>query len=97
MSKPTAVKGEKKTIKIRQIRSGIGFDKTQKATLRALGLVKIGRVRDGREDFASGRHREGLRVGHEAEHTEAGRGIAEEPEARRPRSGIRQRQDRRAR
>jgi len=46
MSKPTAVKGEKKTIKIRQIRSGIGFDKTQKATLRALGLVKIGRVRE---------------------------------------------------
>jgi large subunit ribosomal protein L30 len=44
MSKGTA--GEKKTIKIRQIRSGIGFDKTQKATLRALGLVKIGRVRE---------------------------------------------------
>jgi len=44
MSKPTA--GAKKTIKIRQIRSGIGFDKTQKATLRALGLVKIGRVRE---------------------------------------------------
>jgi large subunit ribosomal protein L30 len=34
----------KKTVKIRQIRSGIGFDKTQKATLRALGLEKIGRV-----------------------------------------------------
>ena len=34
----------KKTINIRQIRSGIGFDKTQKATLRALGLEKIGRV-----------------------------------------------------
>ena len=46
MSRPKAVKGEKKTIKIRQIRSGIGFDKTQKATLRALGLVKIGRVRE---------------------------------------------------
>ena len=27
------------------MRSGIGFDKTQKETLRALGLVKIGRVR----------------------------------------------------
>ena len=27
----------KKTIRIRQVRSGIGFDKTQKATLRALG------------------------------------------------------------
>ena len=34
----------KKTVDIRQIRSGIGFDKTQKATLRALGLEKIGRV-----------------------------------------------------
>lgn len=35
-----------KTIRIRQIRSGIGFEKSQKATLRALGLVKIGRVRE---------------------------------------------------
>jgi large subunit ribosomal protein L30 len=34
----------KKTIRIQQVRSGIGFDKTQKATLRALGLEKIGRV-----------------------------------------------------
>ena len=45
----TAVKAAgtgKKKIKIRQVRSGIGFDKTQKATLRALGLVKIGRVRE---------------------------------------------------
>ena len=46
MSAGKAVKDGKKTIKIRQIRSGIGFDKTQKATLRALGLVKIGRVRE---------------------------------------------------
>jgi large subunit ribosomal protein L30 len=38
------VSAAKKTIKIRQVRSGIGFDKTQKATLRALGLEKIGRV-----------------------------------------------------
>jgi len=37
---------KKKTIKIKQIRSGIGFDETQKATLRALGLEKIGRVRE---------------------------------------------------
>jgi large subunit ribosomal protein L30 len=37
---------KKKTIKIQQIRSGIGFDQTQKATLRALGLEKIGRVRE---------------------------------------------------
>lgn len=31
---------------IRQVRSGIGFDRTQKATLKALGLGKIGRVRE---------------------------------------------------
>ena len=51
MSAVRAVKGgktakAKKTIKIRQVRSGIGFDKTQKATLRALGLERIGRVRE---------------------------------------------------
>ncbi len=47
MSAQKAAKGGgTKTIKIWQIRSGIGFDKTQKATLRALGLVKIGRVRE---------------------------------------------------
>ena len=33
-----------RTIKIKQVRSGIGFEKSQKATLRALGLEKIGRV-----------------------------------------------------
>jgi large subunit ribosomal protein L30 len=46
MSAKKAAEKSKKTIKIRQVRSGIGFDKTQKATLRALGLVKIGRVRE---------------------------------------------------
>jgi large subunit ribosomal protein L30 len=46
MSAQKTAQSGKKTIKIRQIRSGIGFDKTQKATLRALGLVKIGRVRE---------------------------------------------------
>ena len=46
MSAKKVVGNGKKTIKIRQVRSGIGFDKTQKATLRALGLVKIGRVRE---------------------------------------------------
>ena len=46
MSAQKAAKSGKKTIKIRQVRSGIGFNKTQKATLRALGLVKIGRVRE---------------------------------------------------
>lgn len=42
----TAKATTKATIRIRQVRSGIGFDKTQKATLRALGLEKIGRVRE---------------------------------------------------
>ena len=46
MSAQKAARGGTKTIKIRQVKSGIGFDKTQKATLRALGLVKIGRVRE---------------------------------------------------
>jgi large subunit ribosomal protein L30 len=46
MTPKKAAGKDKKTIKIRQVRSGIGFDKTQKATLRALGLVKIGRVRE---------------------------------------------------
>ena len=41
-----------KTLEVRQIRSGIGYDARQKATLRALGLAKVGRVRvlpDNRE------------------------------------------------
>jgi large subunit ribosomal protein L30 len=38
--------GKGKTVKVRQVRSGIGFSKRQKATLRALGLAKIGRVRE---------------------------------------------------
>ena len=33
------------TVRIRQIKSGIGFNETQKATLKALGLGKIGRER----------------------------------------------------
>jgi len=33
------------TINVRQVRSGIGYSQDQKATLRALGLGKIGRVR----------------------------------------------------
>lgn len=32
-------------LKVRQYRSGIGFDKRQKATLKALGLGRVGRVR----------------------------------------------------
>ena len=41
----TKTEADAGTVRIRQIRSGIGFDKTQKATLRALGLERIGRVR----------------------------------------------------
>jgi large subunit ribosomal protein L30 len=52
MSAKKAAGKSGKTIKIRQVRSGIGFDKTQKATLRALGLVKIGRVREHPETRA---------------------------------------------
>ena len=37
--------GESKNIKVRQVKSGIGFNETQKRTLRAMGLGKIGRVR----------------------------------------------------
>ena len=32
-------------LRIRQIRSGIGFEENQKATLKALGLERIGRER----------------------------------------------------
>jgi large subunit ribosomal protein L30 len=48
----TAQKAAGKTLRIRQVRSGIGFAENQKATLRALGLGKIGKVRtypDNRE------------------------------------------------
>lgn len=43
MSAKAAASGK---LRIRQIRSGIGFDHTQKATLRALGLGRLGRVRE---------------------------------------------------
>jgi large subunit ribosomal protein L30 len=46
MTAAAKASAKKKTLRIQQIRSGIGFDKTQKATLRALGLEKIGRVRE---------------------------------------------------
>ena len=42
MTSATASKG---TLCVRQIRSGIGYDKTQKATLKALGLGRIGKSR----------------------------------------------------
>ena len=35
----------KKTLRVRQVRSGIGFNRKQKATLRALGLAKVGKTR----------------------------------------------------
>jgi large subunit ribosomal protein L30 len=40
----TASAGKKVTV--RQVKSGIGFNRKQKRTLRALGLGKIGRVRE---------------------------------------------------
>ena len=42
-AKTAAASGAK--INVRQVRSGIGYSQDQKATLRALGLGKIGRVR----------------------------------------------------
>jgi large subunit ribosomal protein L30 len=41
----TATKSKSGELLVRQIRSGIGFNRDQKATLRALGLGKIGRQR----------------------------------------------------
>ena len=32
-------------LRVKQVRSGIGFDRRQKATLKALGLGRIGRER----------------------------------------------------
>ena len=40
-----ATKSKDGGLRVTQIRSGIGFNKDQKATLRALGLGKIGRTR----------------------------------------------------
>ena len=34
-----------KTLDVRQIKSGIGFNRRQNLTLRALGLGKVGRLR----------------------------------------------------
>ena len=34
-----------KMLSVRQVKSGIGFELSQKATLKAMGLGKIGRVR----------------------------------------------------
>lgn len=45
MSAARAKKGSDATLRVRQVRSGIGFKVDQKATLKALGLGRIGRVR----------------------------------------------------
>lgn len=42
----TATTKEGATLRVTQIRSGIGFNKSQKATLRALGLEKLRRTRN---------------------------------------------------
>jgi large subunit ribosomal protein L30 len=42
----TKAKAVPARIRIRQVRSGIGFERKQKATLKALGLGKIGRTRE---------------------------------------------------
>jgi large subunit ribosomal protein L30 len=42
MTAATASTGK---LNVRQVKSGIGFDKTQKATLKALGLGRIGKSR----------------------------------------------------
>jgi len=36
---------EGKTLSVRQLRSGIGYSQRQKATLQALGLGKVGKMR----------------------------------------------------
>ena len=35
---------KKKTIRIKQVRSGIGFDRSQKATLKGLGFGKLNKI-----------------------------------------------------
>ena len=41
----TGATESKGMLSVRQVRSGIGYDKTQKATLKALGLGSIGKRR----------------------------------------------------
>ena len=41
-----SAKAKKATLHVRQIKSGIGFSGQQNATLKALGLGKVGRSRD---------------------------------------------------
>ena len=39
-------KAKLKTLRVRQVKSPIGFEKSQRATLEAMGLARIGRVRE---------------------------------------------------
>jgi large subunit ribosomal protein L30 len=41
-----AANGEDKTLRVRQVKSPIGFEKSQGRTLRAMGLTRIGKVRE---------------------------------------------------
>ena len=41
-----SAKAKGATIRVRQVKSGIGFSEKQKATLKALGLGKVGRIRE---------------------------------------------------
>ncbi len=41
---------KKKTIRIKQVRSGIGFDVGQKATLKGLGFGKLNKVVERPDD-----------------------------------------------
>ena len=53
MAKKKADKpAEKTTIKIKLVRSGIGFDKSQKATLLGLGLRKINKIVERPNDLS---------------------------------------------
>lgn len=54
MSAKKADKNNKKTIRVRQIRSGIGCTENMRETLKALGLGKINRVAE-RPDNATTR------------------------------------------
>ncbi len=54
MAKTTKTKTQAKhkamTIKIKQVRSGIGFDKKQKAVLKGLGFGKLNRIVERPDD-----------------------------------------------
>ena len=41
-----SAKAKRGRLQVRQIKSGIGFNAQQNATLKALGLGKVGRVRE---------------------------------------------------